>query len=231
MIIKKVQDKNQGSQLAAELCIELSNLSPNKPVGLATGETMRGVYKQLSELGFEPNFKDAFALDEYLGIEKSNPKSYFFELTQIFSEQLGWRGRLHVPGQDDYSGDDGANQFEKSIQNLGPITVQLLGLGTNGHIAFNEPGSEFDSITRVVDLHEETRIANSRFFESIDDVPKQAMTQGLSTINQADALVLLVFGENKLEALKKALENPDEQTPLAAIKDHQHLTLITDLDV
>lgn len=231
MIIKKVQDKNQGSHLAAELFIELSNLSPNKPVGLATGETMRGVYKQLSELGFEPSFKDAFALDEYLGIEKSNPKSYFFELTQIFSEQLSWRGRLHVPGQGKYSGDEGANQFEKSIQNLGPISVQLLGLGTNGHIAFNEPGSKFDSITRAVDLHEETRIANSRFFESIDDVPKQAMTQGLSTINQADALVLLVFGENKLEALKKALESHDEQTPLAAIKDHKHLTILTDLDV
>lgn len=231
MIIKKVNDKKQGSQLAAELFVQLSNLSQNKPVGLATGETMRGVYKQIAELGFKPSCKDAFALDEYFGIEKTNPNSYFSELTQIFSQQLGWQGRLHVPGQDDYSGDDGAKKFEQSIQKLGPLSVQLLGLGTNGHIAFNEPGSKFESVTRVADLHEETRIANSRFFEILDDVPKKAMTQGLSTINRADALLLLVFGESKLGALKKALERPDEQTPLAAIKDHQHLTLITDLDL
>ena len=230
MIIKKVQNKDQGSKLAAELFIEFSNASPSKPVGLATGETMAGVYRELSIQGFSPAFEHAFALDEYSGINKSDKNSYFQELTENFSKLLNWHGRLHVPGHDEYSGDNLA-EFDRAIQKHGPISVQLLGLGTNGHVAFNEPGSEFDTTTREVELHQETRLANSRFFESIDQVPTHAKTQGLATISGADALLLLVFGESKLEALKKASENPDESTPLAAITNHKNLVLITDLDI
>lgn len=230
MIIKKVQNKVEGSELAAETFISLSNLHPLKPVGLATGETMAGVYQQLAIKDFKPKFDNAFALDEYAGLEKINPNSYYFELYEKFSKLLGWNGRLHVPGQDEYAG-DGVTQFEVAIEKLGPLSVQLLGLGTNGHIAFNEPGSALNSITREVELNEETRVANSRFFESVNQVPTRAITQGLSTIAKAQALLLLAFGESKLQALKKAMKNPDESSPLAAIKDHKNLILITDLDI
>lgn len=230
MIIKKVQNKAEGSELAAEIFIELSNKKPTKPVGLATGETMAGVYQQLATKGFKPSFENAFALDEYARMDKTHPNSYYSELNENFSKLLGFDGRLHVPGQDEYSAQD-LQSFEDAIEEHGPLSVQLLGLGTNGHIAFNEPGSSFDSTTREVELHEETRVANSRFFESVDQVPTHALTQGLATIAKADALLLLVFGEGKKAALKKSLENPDESTPLAALSNHQNLILITDIDL
>lgn len=231
MKIEKVQNKHLGSELAAELFIEKSNRFPKNPVGLATGETMRGVYEELAKRNFKPEFEDAFALDEYQGISKESPNSYWSELDQNFSQLLSWGGKLHVPGRDDYQGEHGLGDFENAISEKGPISVQLLGLGTNGHVAFNEPGSEFDSLTRVIELHSETRLANSRFFSSIDEVPKSAVTQGLATIAKAESLLLLVFGDAKKEALVSALENPSENTPLASLLDHKDLTLITDLEI
>ena len=231
MKIEKVPNKHLGSELAAELFIEKSNRFPKNPVGLATGETMRGVYEELARLKFSPQFDHAFALDEYQGISKDSQNSYWSELNQNFSQLLSWGGKLHVPGRDDYQGEQGLRDFEKAISEKGPISVQLLGLGTNGHVAFNEPGSEFDSLTRVVELHDETRLANSRFFSSIDEVPETAVTQGLATIAKAESLLLLVFGEAKRHALVSALENPNENTPLASLLSHKDLTLITDLEI
>jgi glucosamine-6-phosphate deaminase len=114
---------------------------------------------------------------------------------------------------------------------LGPVAVQLLGLGSNGHIAFNEPGSPWDSLTRVVDLHEQTLRDNARFFEDTAQMPTRAITQGIATIKRASAILLVVFGGNKLKALKDALDNPGLQAPASSLFDHPNLTLITDLDL
>ena len=228
MIIKHVENKQAGSELAAELFAQTSNENPGKPIGLATGETMRGVYAHLSKIGYTPETSNAFALDEYLGVEKADPNSYSFELTTSFCQLLNWKGRLHVPGQDEYSGEQGLERFERAHLELGPLSVQLLGFGVNGHIAFNEPGSDLDSLTRIVDLHEQTRIANSRFFDSLDEVPTQAYSQGLATIKRASSILLLVFGEQKKQALLEALNETTGSSPLSALKDHENLTLITD---
>ncbi len=231
MIIRQVETKQAGSELAAKLFAQISQENPDKPIGLATGETMRGVYSHLSKINYTPETSNAFALDEYLGVEKTDPNSYFFELTNSFCKLLNWEGKLHVPGQEEYSGEHGLESFEQAHLELGPLSVQLLGFGVNGHIAFNEPGSELDSLTRVVDLHEETRIANSRFFDSLGDVPRQAYSQGLATIKRASSILLLVFGEQKKQALLESLGETNESSPLSALKDHENLTLITDIQI
>lgn len=191
---------------------------------------MEGVYANLVNNDFTPKFRDAFAIDEYLGINPNSKNSYQNELTRGFCQPLGFTGKLHVPGQGDYAGRKGAELFEQAVSKLGPLSVQLLGLGRNGHIAFNEPGSYFDSRTRTVELHQETIDDNSIYFEDPDAIPSQAVTQGLATIKQASNLVLLVFGETKQGALSKALHEPDKSTPLAALLDHRGLILVTDLE-
>lgn len=231
MRIEQVKDKAVATKVAAKLFMEKANSNAYKPFGLATGSTMDGVFLALKEFGYYPQAKDAFALDNYLGIDSQHKNSYLMELSEKFSTRLGWMGTLHVPGTKEYSGDGGAALFESVVSELGPISVQLLGLGTNGHIAFNEPGSSFDSRTRVVELAEQTRIDNSRFFEHVQEVPTHAVTQGLATISGATSLILLVLGERKRPALLEALESPGPQTPLAPLLDHPDITLVTDLAI
>ena len=231
MNIEKVANRTEGGKLGAELFINFCDLSPEAPFGLATGETMDAVYSELANKSWKPASENAFALDEYVGLDKDHKNSYLYELTNIFTNKLGWEGIIHVPGQPPYDGASGTEVFEQALAKYGPLSVQLLGLGVNGHIAFNEPGASFDSRTRVVQLHKETRDANSRFFELGQEVPKEAVTQGLATISQAKNLVLLVFGQNKLAALLEALESPSSETPLAALLGHPSLTLVTDLSV
>lgn len=228
MKIQRVESREAGSQLAARLFVELSQANPTKPVGLATGSTMTGVYQEMQHLGFSPKCQLAFALDEYLGLPPEHENSYARELTTNFSERLGFQGELLVPGQEPLSD---PTSFEHFHLEQGPVSVQLLGLGTNGHIAFNEPGSSWDSTTRVVELHEATIKDNSRFFADPSMMPTHATTQGIATIKRASSLLLLVFGQNKLEALQTALKNPGIHSPASALLDHPNLTLITDLDI
>lgn len=230
MRIERVASREAGSQLAAQLFADFSNLNPTKPVGLATGATMSGVYQELANQGFSPGCDKAFALDEYLGLTKDHKNSYLFELNEQFAKRLGFKGELLVPGQPPFEAEEGLALFEKEHLSAGPLSVQLLGLGSNGHIAFNEPGSSFDSLTRVVELHPETLRDNSRFFEDPDQMPRLASTQGIATIKRASALLLLVFGETKQAALTAALSKVDTNSPASALLDHPNLTLITDLD-
>ena len=231
MIAHKVGSEAEGQVLAASLFTEASNNKPKSPVGLATGGTMDGVYKQLALSGFKPSFQHAFALDEYAGISPDSKNSYLNELTRKFSKPLGFGGELHVPGQGKYRGEDGNDLFEKDIAELGPLSVQLLGIGVNGHIAFNEPGSDFESRTRKIELHQETIEANSVYFQNPEDVPRYANTQGLATIGEADLLLLLVFGDRKRQALLTSIHTASPEKPLAALLDHRNLVLITDLEI
>jgi len=192
---------------------------------------MVGVYKKLAKSGFVPRCSDAFALDEYDGIAPSDSNSYANELHREFSKGLGWRGEIHVPGQGKYSGEEGPTIFEEAIAELGPLSVQLLGLGVNGHVAFNEPGSAFNSRTRRVKLHMETIEANSVHFDDVSLVPTHAVSQGLATISRATTLLLLVFGAAKVEALTRAVRDPGLTTPFAAFADHPDLNLITDINL
>lgn len=229
MRVINAKDADEAVKLAAETFIEAADARPDAPIGLATGGTMDGIYLKLKELGFRPKTKHAFALDEYEGLEPGSQNSYATELRDKFVQRLGWTGTLHVPGSGHYSGETGLELFEQRLTELGPISAQLLGLGSNGHIAFNEPGSDFDTTTRLVELHPATRSDNARFFESPDLVPTHAYTQGLATIRAATALVLIALGERKRAALSAIFENPRPDVPLAALLDHPHLTIVSDL--
>lgn len=226
-----VNSPDEGAEIAADLFIDSVNANPSAPIGLATGGTMDGIYSRLSDLRFLPESEHAFALDEYAGLGPSSPNSFERELTKKFSEQLGWAGTLHVPGSGQYSGERGLELFEQRLRELGPISVQLLGLGSNGHVAFNEPGSDFDSTTRLVELHSATRSDNSRFFNSPELVPTHAYTQGLATIARSSILILVVLGQSKQSALEAAFGNPGPEVPLAALLDHPGLNLVTDLAI
>ena len=228
MRVISAKDADEAVKLAAETFIEAADARPDAPIGLATGATMDGIYLKLKELRHRPKTRHAFALDEYEGLEPESQNSYEAELRGKFVERLGWTGTLHVPGSGSYSGARGMELFEQTISELGPLSAQLLGLGSNGHIAFNEPGSNFESTTRLVELHPATRSDNARFFSSLEDVPTHAYTQGLATISRSSCLLLVVLGERKIPALSQALTAPSPQTPLAALLDHENLTLITD---
>lgn len=231
MRLERVRNYREGSQRGAELFASLSKLSPSTPVGLATGATMWGIYSELAQSSFRPDFQDVFLLDEYLGLQENSPGTFEHEIRTRFCEPLDFKGRVHVPHRGRYAGKDGALNFEDELLSRGPLSVQLLGLGTNGHIAFNEPGSAPDSLTRIVVLAEQTRKANARHFPERVDVPTHAVTQGLATIRRASSLVLLVFGASKQRALVNGLTLDKPVHPLNALLEHPNLTIITDIDL
>lgn len=231
MKIEIVADAAKGCALGARLFVEKSTANPAAPLGLATGATMRGVYAELVAKGFRPRCEDVFLLDEYLGLPSGSPESFEYEIRTRFCEPLHYTGRVHVPGAGKYSGDDGPRKFEEELLRSGPIGVQLLGIGTNGHIAFNEPGSPADSLTRVVRLADETREANAQHFPPDSEIPTQAVSQGLATINRALSLVLLAFGAAKKEALVSALTEDNPIHPLRSLLGHCDLTIITDIEL
>ncbi|MBQ7628500.1 MAG: glucosamine-6-phosphate deaminase, partial [Clostridiales bacterium] len=169
---------------AAQQYVELLKRKPNAVLGGATGSTPLGLYAELARLNKEGviSFKDVttFNLDEYVGLDGSHDQSYrYFMDHNLFDHIDIDKSRTHVP--------DGINlenikTYDAQIEAAGGIDLQILGIGVDGHIAFNEPGTPWDSLTHVVDLEENTREVNSRFFKSIDEVPKQAVTMGIKSI-------------------------------------------------
>jgi glucosamine-6-phosphate deaminase len=166
-----------------------------------------------------------------VGIDPRSPQSYRSVIDAEVTEPLGFDRRLvAVPDGSAADLDAAASAYEAGIDAIGGGDLQILGIGHNGHIGFNEPGSPHDSPTRVVDLAEETREANARFFDGdIDRVPRQAMTQGIGTILKARSIVLLAFGSGKAEAVARALEGPiGEASPASALRRHADVTILLD---
>lgn len=231
MKLIKVESPQAGARLVAQRFAEISQATPASPVGLATGGTMVEIYKNLVQIDFRPTFEHAFALDEYLGLEPQHPNSYARYLDEHFVRPLGFKGALHVPGQGQYQNQSGYDLFEHSLASLGPLSVQLLGLGPNGHLAFNEPGSSLTSRTREVKLAPETIAANSQYFDPPESIPPLAVSQGLATIAQAQNLLVAVFGEHKREALQQAVLEQETKVPFAAIRNHPNLIVFTDIEL
>jgi len=172
----------------------------------------------------------AFALDEYVGLPEGHPQSYGEVIRREVTERLGMDpGKVRVPAG---SADDpcqAAAAYDAAIREAGGIDLQLLGIGHNGHIAFNEPGAAFDSRTRVETLAERTREANARYFDSVADVPTQCITQGLGTIMEARHLLLVVNGPDKAEILAAALNGPvSPDCPASVLQRHPHVTVVAD---
>ena len=227
-----VPDREAAGALAADSIAQLIRTRPDAVLGLATGSTPLPVYEALrSRLeGMDLSQVRGFALDEYVGIDIDHPESYASVITREVVEPLGLDPqRIKTPPAHDEDLAGAGARYEAAIREAGGIDVQILGIGTDGHIGFNEPGSSFASRTRVKTLTAQTREDNARFFTSIDEVPRHCLTQGLGTILEAGHLILLAFGEGKAEAVAGALEGPvSASVPGSAIQLHPHVTVIVD---
>ncbi|WIB77192.1 glucosamine-6-phosphate deaminase [Curtobacterium sp. MCPF17_002] len=207
---------------------------PSAVIGVATGSSPQGIYADLQrrvEAG-EISFAEAraFALDEYVGIPLDHPESYASVIARDVTAPLGFDpSRVRVP---DGRADDlefAAKEYDAAIRAAGGVDVQILGIGANGHIGFNEPTSSFASRTRIKTLAPSTREANARFFDRPEQVPTHCMTQGLGTILDAHQLVLVAQGPSKTDAVAAAIEGPlSSFVPGSALQLHEHVTVVVD---
>jgi glucosamine-6-phosphate deaminase len=227
-----VRDKQAAGALVADHIAGLIRSNPETVLGLATGSTPLPVYEALrSRLeGVDVSRVRGFALDEYVGIDPAHPESYRSVITREVVEPLGFNPELiRTPDGTPEGIEHHGEEYDEAIRDAGGIDLQILGIGTDGHIGFNEPGSSFSSITRVKTLTEQTRRDNARFFDSVDEVPMHCITQGLGTILRARHLVLLAFGEGKAAAVAGAVEGPlSASLPGSAIQLHSHATVVVD---
>ena len=203
-------------------------------LGLATGSTPLGTYQELIKRhrsgGLSFATAQAFLLDEYLGLASTHPQSYHSVIREEFTDSVDF-GADAVHGLDGTAKDPAteALRYEASIEAAGGVDVQILGIGTDGHIGFNEPMSSLASRTRIKTLTRQTRQDNARFFENPADVPDHVLTQGLGTIGEARHLLLLAMGESKAEAIAAAVEGPVAAAcPASALQLHPHVTVLVD---
>jgi len=233
MKVIKVKDYNELSKVACEIFVEEIKKNPSLTLGLATGSTPIGLYQNLIKEYEKGNisFKDVktFNLDEYCGLERSHPQSYYtFMHENLFSKIDINLDNVHLPRTDGTDLEKLAKEYnELLLQNQ--IDLQVLGIGSNGHIGFNEPGTSFDSLTSVVDLTESTIEANSRYFETKEEVPKQAISMGIQSILKAKRIILLAFGPKKAEAIQKLLSGEiTTDLPASALYNHPNVEIIVD---
>ena len=219
--------------LAAQQYVDLLKRKPNAILGGATGSTPLGLYAELVRLNKEGkiSFKDAssFNLDEYVGLDGTHDQSYrYFMDHNLFDHIDIDKSRTRVPSGIDVS-DPAA--YDKEIEAAGGVDLQLLGIGNNGHIGFNEPGTPFGSLTHIVELTESTREANKRFFKSIDEVPTHAVTMGVKTVMQARSIILMAIGPAKAPIMKEMLQGPvTENVPASVLQLHPDVTVYMDYE-
>lgn len=234
MRIIEAQDYQDMSRKAAAILAAQVVEKPNCVLGLATGSTPIGAYDFLSQWCQEGSvdFSQAATvnLDEYRGLDHSNDQSYYYFMNKhLFSRINIDPARTNVPDGTESDADKEAARYEELIRTLGGIDIQLLGIGHDGHIGFNEPGTAFDTITHCVDLTEMTIEANKRFFASADEVPRQAYTMGCGTIMHARKILMVVSGADKADILAAALQGPvTPEVPASIIQFHPDVTVIAD---
>lgn len=230
----KVKDYDEMSEKATEFMVDRINSLENPVLGLATGSTPEGLYQRIIEKHQqdEVSFKNVttFNLDEYVGLEQNDSNSYYnFMNEKLFSHVDIAADRVHIPNGVAADLEKECMEHERAIEQAGGIDVQVLGIGGNGHIGFNEPGTSFDSKTHIVDLDESTIQANARFFHSIEEVPTQAISMGIETIMNSKEILLLVSGEAKADATAKLLHGDiSEDFPASILKKHENVTVIVD---
>ncbi|GAB3062379.1 glucosamine-6-phosphate deaminase [Virgibacillus ainsalahensis] len=232
-IIKVKNYEAMSEQACAIILKEIAALN-NPVLGLATGSTPEGMYKHLVEANKknEGSFEDVstFNLDEYVGLDPDDKNSYNHYMYEKLFNHIDIKSEnVHLPKGNAADLQQTCQDYEALIQDAGGIDLQVLGIGINGHIGFNEPGTPFDSRTHVVDLEESTRQANARFFRSLDDVPKQAITMGIDTIMESKKIILLVSGESKREALNKLMNREvTEDVPASVLQNHKNVVVVAD---
>lgn len=208
--------------------------NPRAVLGLATGGTPVGIYRQLVgdfERGmFSFKQTTTFNLDEYVGLPEDHPESYHAYMRQHLFDRIDLpAGQAHIPNGNAADPEAECRRYDELIERGGQLDLQLLGLGHNGHIGFNEPAHALIRGTHVVELAEETRRANARYFHSLDEVPKQALTIGVGTILKAKMILLVVKGADKADIVRRALQGPiTTDCPASLLQTHPHLNVLLD---
>ena len=229
------QDTLKLGQMAARWVAREILALPNLVLGLPTGSTPVGMYEYLARLTQEGliSFTQArsFNLDEYVGLTADHPQSYAYFMREHFLSKVDLpEGNVDIPRGDVSDLAAECQRYDAAIQKAGGIGVQILGLGLNGHIGFNEPSHNMEIRTHVVDLTADTIQANKRFFLDAGEVPRQAVTMGVGSIMQADKILLLVSGESKRTILNKTLYGPvNTEVPASVLQLHADLTVLTDI--
>lgn len=225
-------DEQAIGSFVADLMLTRVGHVPQSTFGLATGSSPETAYRALATRAPRGAFAHAqfAALDEYVGLDETDPRRYVNVLDHEFLQPLGLaREVLRVPDGSAPDLDRAALDFEEHLVRVGGVDVQLLGIGHNGHIGFNEPGASPDSRTRVVQLEEMTRAANARFFESVGAVPHLAITQGLKTITSARQIVLIAQGSDKADILARSLLGEvSPAVPASILQNHPAVVIVTD---
>ena len=234
MKLYRAKDYKDMSRKAANIISAQVIMKPDCVLGLATGSTPLGTYQQLidwynkGDLDFSET--KSVNLDEYKGLPKDNDQSYYYFMYNNLFKHININlDNTNVPNGMEPDSEKECSRYEQVISGLGGVDLQLLGLGHNGNIGFNEPAQAFEKTTHCVDLTESTIEANKRFFASIDDVPKQAYTMGIQTIMKAKKILLLVSGEDKAAILRDALCGPvTPQVPASILQLHNDVIVVAD---
>ena len=222
------------SRTAAGMIADVLNAKPNAVLGMATGSTPLGVYKELVRLHREGRLDFAqvttFNLDEYVGLHSTNPQSYHHFMHENFFRHVNIApGNIYIPSGTTSNYKSFCPWYEQRIKECGGIDLQILGIGSDGHIAFNEPGSSLSSRTRLKTLAKCTIEDNARFFDRPEDVPIYAITMGVGTILEARTLLLLATGENKASAVAQMIEGPvTAMITASALQLHPSATVLLD---
>ncbi|MCJ8508677.1 glucosamine-6-phosphate deaminase [Rhizobium lemnae] len=231
-----VGDAREVGEEAARFFVEVINNNPRANIGLATGATARSFYTALikahTELKLSFAAVNTFNLDEYIGLSRSHPNSYWNEIVEQFGRHVDVPlTQIHAPDGAHQDPEAAAAVYEGLLASVGGVDIQLLGLGRNGHIAFNEPGSPFDSCTRPVDLTTSTLQANQVHFPSGETMPQRAISMGIATILKARRIVLIASGQAKAEALKDMLRGTiGPHCPASFLRAHSAVHVIADRD-
>ncbi len=235
--MKVIVEKNYKdlSKKTAEIVRDEINKKPNLILGLATGSTPVGTYEELIRMHKEENLDfskvTTFNLDEYIGLSSDHPNSYHeFMKENLFKYININEENTYIPDGEAENIEKYCKEYDEKIENLGGIDLQILGIGENGHIAFNEPAEKLTLATHITGLTESTINANSRFFDSIDEVPKTSITMGIGSIMKAKKIILLASGKNKAQVIKELLKEEAITTliPATMLLLHPDVTVILD---
>ncbi|ECL0210688.1 glucosamine-6-phosphate deaminase [Listeria monocytogenes] len=221
------ENKLAGSKKALEIIEKGITSGEVNTLGLATGSTPETLYAELVKSDVDTKNVTTTNLDEYVGLAANDPNSYHYYMNELLFSKKTFKESF-LPNGEATDAEAECARYEEILSEH-PIDIQVLGIGTNGHIGFNEPGTPFDSLTHKVVLTDSTREANKRFFEREEDVPTHAYSMGIKSIMNAKKIILLAFGENKAQAIKETIKGPvDVNCPASVLQNHPDVTVILD---
>ncbi|EIT2647882.1 glucosamine-6-phosphate deaminase [Enterococcus faecalis] len=226
MQIIRVANAEEGGKKAFELIKEGMN-NGAKVLGLATGSTPETLYKEMTASDVDFTEMTSVNLDEYVGLGGEDEQSYRYFMNKHLFDKKPFK-ETFVPNGKAEDLDAASAEYEKIIDAY-PVDIQILGIGQNGHIGFNEPGTPLDSLTHVVELTESTINANKRYFDKVEDVPTRAVSMGIGSIMKGKKMILMAYGEAKAEAIKGMIDGPvTTDMPASALQNHQDVVVIID---